>query len=307
MDLLARARAASDGRARAEAARSQRGSAVTAPRSAEDAVVPYDCLRDVLESHPLPYAMGVSARDVYAGIVVLYQKEHAANAAVEGAQMAKETAAPPEPQRLKMPEDALEDFTGVYAYKTHGTGHECSFCGEHVVLDEAHGESTCSSCGIVARSNLNFRPNPKHEDEQVSARKQQPQAQPQLPPWVAVKYGLVDANPTPFLKDLDHWNQFTHHGRDTLMDLDRTLTRWPDDSSTPKPARMAAAMLYPLLGANLPRIADVRKRVGSLGAVTSVVPEAGFPCGTCGHACHTGKQARLHCGVLSKWGKRKRL
>lgn len=310
MDLLARARAAADGRAQAVAARGRRGGAAAPPCLAEDAIVPYDCVRDALETHPLPYALGASPRAVYAGLAALHrQRGVAPEPAPDAAPEPAPESAPDLPPLAAHAEALLADVEHAgpahWLYKGgRRAAGACAFCAGHLLLDRAEGQAVCDSCGAVGAAGLNFVPDPKHDDDTPVQQANAASAPPALPPWAAVKYGLVDANPRPFLRDLEHWNQFTHHPRGLLEALDRALVAWPEGDGTPKDARMAAALLYPVLGDDLPRVADAR-RGGELGVVT-VEPEPTHACAGCGAKCHTGKQARLHCGPLARWGQKRR-
>lgn len=315
MDLIARARAAADGRAQAVATRGRRGGVVAPPRLAEDAIVPYDCVRDALETHPLPYALGVSPRAVYAGLATLHRQRGATPEATSAATPAATSAATPEatPERLLVDHawallaEVEQDYGAAHWLYKDGprTAGACTFCREgHMLIDRAEGQAVCASCGAVGAAGLNFLPDPKHDGDKPVQPANAASLATALPLWAAVKYGLVDANPHPFLRDLEHWNQFTHHPCGLLEALDRALAVWPEGDGTSKDARMAAVLLYPVLGDDLPRVADAR-RGGELGVVT-VAPEPTHACEGCGAKCHTGKQARLHCGPLARWGQKRR-
>ena len=82
-------------------------------------MVPYDCIREYLETHPMIQSLGVSARDVHSALTVLADTF---------------VVTEPEPPPSARPEKRVR----------------CTDCSSvNVILDEHEGVNVCDDCGVV--------------------------------------------------------------------------------------------------------------------------------------------------------------
>lgn len=230
------------------------------PAAAPSVVLPVDVVHDYLKAHPVVVHQFLTAQSVHAAILDLIR--------MDSSTPPPPATAPPAPLLV------------------------CSECHKgRPVLDMHRGEDVCDHCGVVfLRRHMSAASFSKDEPpvEKTAGRSQirgvsQLVIQTTTPP--------NDQPPFPHLKDLEHWNQFTHYSGDTLRDMDRVLQKWTKGAHS-RAARLTAVLLKTHVAAmsNVSLRQHERVRV-----VETAVPRAKFACATCGHRVHTSKDARFHC------------
>ena len=89
------------------------------------------------------------------------------------------------------------------------------------------------------------------------------------------------------------------------MHADRRLKHWSDGGTFSPDVRIAAVLLYPQIAHLFPSEQQVRKALGrgaALPVLEDPIPKPQFACRECEAPCHTGKEARLHCRLVERWG-----
>lgn len=239
-------------------------------------VLPYDLVRDVLETHKLLWGMRVAPRDVHTALRDVHSFE-SKSPLVQEREEAEES----------------NRFRGV---------ERCPYCNVGVVeVDARGGCRVCSDCGAV----LTLRSMTLHHDYSQTALSGQEHKEMTQALAATTKRFVSFGSEEPqsqHLDALEHWNHYTRHSCDEIATIDARLRAWeankvfsPTVSLT---CRQAAALLYPLLRDRLTNETMLREcvsRGATLPVITSIVPEARFACTTCGVRRHDAKSARFHC------------
>lgn len=225
-------------------------------------LVPLDLLRDVLVEHPLVAHLGLAVDETHAALLGLH--------AWTPAQASTAPARPP--------------------------ARACSHCDQVGTerLDAREGHRVCTACGAVLSGPLNvvreYDAPPRDDVFYDKPTRLQ-----------GVSRAVVEATSVPrprsYRADLEHWNQFTHAGHDTLTDADRTLQTWTEGGHRYE-ARLAAVLLRPVLQHHYPNPNGLRARLQrgeALPVIHDPEPPARFACPTCDARRHTAKDARFHC------------
>lgn len=224
-------------------------------------VLPYECVRDYLEAHPLVAHRPVDARAVHAALVALDAR---AQAPVQG----------PAPRRAA----------------------DCVECGAgYVVLDAAGGQHVCSACGLVqTRRTGNVAPEYVAPAPFVPRKRARDDGADALPGYLFLRARDPEYVALDELTELNAW---VHLPDDDVRACARTFTAWEGSGHT-RLAKMVACLLHPLLRAQFPSESDVRARVrqrASLPCVADPTPSPTFPCARCGALHYSKKEARFHC------------
>ena len=233
----------------------------------EAPLIPYDTVRDWLETHDVVVATRVDPFDVHACLVDLHtwlQRPQPATVAP--------VPLPPPPT--------------------------CDACKRTGYLDERDGAYACQGCGAVLLANVNVTRewiDPAQESWHTACH---PNVRGVSRPVLESILAPVVSDPvdrrSKHWEDLEHWNQFTHVGTDELRRWDRVLRNFGAHSHTSLVC-IVACLLYSRMRFD---ITDVRTRMLRglpLESGHVPVPEARFPCAACGHRLHRKRDARFHC------------
>ena len=178
----------------------------------------------------------------------------------------------------------------------------------YAVIDPHRGTSACNHCGAVLRTQLNLRSDPEYTQEVDLSpfRRKRGRATSILadvPQWMIDKTRASSAPRDAHRKlreELAHWNQFTQICESDLADVEQRVRRWV---ATSTPRRIAAALLHFRLHDRFPDESRMRSALRFAKKVEDISyspPKPSISCGECGALCHTGREARLHCGVMRR-------
>lgn len=252
---------------------------------------PVASTREFLESHPLLYGLQVDPCLVHK-------------------------------QLLRLRDASAEAASNVVVSASNRTEEEevCLHCRVgRPELDERNACHVCSSCGIVfsLRSvnvhgpDLHFDPEPHltlHRNfgtvpRGISRRN-----------WERSGMGSAAAVPLDelgravprmpehsgiSLRELEHWNQYTHHSQDALLQMLQQSERAPAPPSVHRDVKLAAALLFPLLQPQLEsldsKVRSAASRCQPLPQLQDPTPAPDFACPRCLKRVHSAKHARFHC------------
>ena len=232
-------------------------------------ILPYDCVREYLEAHPLVHALAVSPREVHAALVHLEER---------------------------CTERSEEEEILPRGERPPSGG--CAECGGYLLLDEHEGQHVCALCGVVpTRGTINVTP--EYRAPAPEPTRKRPRTVPGVPWWMLA--GMrADAATTALRRareDLEQYNLYAGHAPADLEDCARVFVTW-SGAAHRRDARLVACLLHPLVRAQFLRAADVRASLRQGRALATIVdptPAPRFPCGTCGTALHSMRDARFHC------------
>lgn len=175
--------------------------------------------------------------------------------------------------------------------------------------DVREGNMTCTSCGWVARSNMNVEYS--HDTTFAFGSTQ--------PTWLSRETlsRINELEPErkrapSHLGELEHYNQLFNYGIDELRRMDETLNKW--DARYREDVKIVTVMLYPVVVSQFLSSKRVRDKIVS-AKLRSVIsgsdlsdmelkhePDRKFRCDTCQKTFHTSKDARFHCRRSGVWG-----
>lgn len=235
-------------------------------------LLPYDTVREFLETHPLVHATGVNARDVHSCLTELH--------------VWLRTTAPVRPSA-----------------GTKEPAWTCAHCdGGRGVLDEREGHYACDACGAVLRTGVNVvrEWTDAAQDEWSTSRHPAVRGVDRRIVEASLSYVVSDEGqrPSKYWDDLEHWNSFAHVGEDELLRWDHVLRDFVSSRHCVL-VRIVACLLYARV--RFPEDVRARLRLGKRLERNDVpVPEARFPCGTCGVKVQRLRDARFHCKWMVK-------
>lgn len=229
-------------------------------RSALVVHLPLDVVHDYLASHPLVVHQLCTPQVVHRALLDLLQRERAPATEETG----ETRGAPPKEVRRTV------------CCPIH--------CDAPVQSDPREGNDVCSVCGLVLARHL--RVQPTFEEETFHGRTRVPGVSQQV---VQMATG-VKLEPS-YMEDLHHWNQFTHHTQDRLLEMDLLLREWTDGAHS-RAARLAAVLL---LSHVRPYANRPLTQCEAVEVLVDPRPKPTFACATCGEKQHSAKEARFHC------------
>jgi hypothetical protein len=231
--------------------------------------------------------MGVRPREVYDALLALLRFRRGREATSADAAAAPDAAPPAPPPR-------------------------CPHCGARggVRLDAREGVRGCEACGAV----LDLRPGNVEREYDAPAeldaacRRRLGEAPKGVPRWLlerSAAYTVADPHErrSAHWRDLEHWNAFARLPADDLARADRMLREWSDGG---REARLAAVLLWPRLQLPDEHAFRAAVRRGAPPAFATDVAPPRFACADCGAPAHTAKEARVHCAIAARWGRKRR-
>jgi len=277
-------------------------------------VLPIALARTYLLDHPLPHALGVGVADVHRALLALHCHVRASGEGGGGA--------------------GPVDGASASADRVR---HVCAACGGAPSLDEREGCYVCDGCGAVLSRSVNVVPEymapPELPPEQLRQRGVPGVPQSVLDRDEACRIASMDAAEVAsraaarlWRADLDRWNHLVHLGTDDLRYTERLLGEWSATGHA-REARLAAALLYPLVRDQIPEAHEVRRWVqqaatlpakerpaharAAMPGFVDRTPAPRFACRACGVMRHSRRDARFHCrtwggGGFAARGKRRR-
>ena len=244
-------------------------------------LLPYDCVRDFLEEHPLIDISDATPRGVYEAIVAILERTREATARDD---RIDERRAAPNEVRIE----------------------PCALCKGYKRYDSHTGDLICSSCGACSRftraedARLYDKP-----DEKSGGR---PTRDDNIAQWAKKSVEFAEGEYRRILieKDMDSWNDYRPggpcHGADAMTRLKR-LVHVPERVGPTD--RVMAALLLPAVerAFDFEQIADAVRQGKRLPTLAYDPPQPQFACQRCGAAVFNRYEERRHpCG----WGTKRR-
>ena len=272
----------------------------SAPRS----LLPFDVVRDYLETHALVRGMHISAKEVHAALLSLHAHILSRPLCKEADEVGEKSDG--EESESDDPGDPWQSFDRAKNANAPTAGAGCWCCGgTREELDAHEGHWICTSCGAV-RTLRSVNVKPEYVAPPV-VRRSRVQRANWVPRHLLARSACVISDPADrrsrHWESLQHWNGVVGLVEDDLACADRRLREWGGEQ--PVEARIAAALLYVRLKPQFPSESDVRarlKRGRGLETIADPTPSAKFACAKCGSRHHTARDARMHCWVAEKWG-----
>lgn len=263
------------------------GSSTVASPEGNGALLPYDLVSDVLETHAVVAAANAQPREVHRALCRLMDGKALLPSSSQSTQ-------PPPPPPMR-----------------HQT--TCLSChGHNLELDAREGSMVCRDCGVVCQTQLNVVLEWRNDPEVSPAATA---GVPGISEWMLARDAaqrercLSSHQGIPQL--LEHYNCYAHLGSDLLEEaahsfrtLRKAISRHEIHAS--EGACIAAALLFSMVKSRLPDEQHIRKcakRMQHLPTVDACAVQATFPCPNCHTMTFSSKCARMHC---RKWGQRKR-
>jgi len=236
------------------------------PRATFD-IIPYDCVREYLQSHSLVKTFNISIRDLHSAII--YVERH------------------------------LQTSCSSSNNKPSGAVPTCSECSSgHMEIDHHNGCMVCSNCGLVStRGSINIE---REWDSAVPIpRGKRPRGIPGVPKWM---YNQLMHDPrraymSETMDYLQHLNAYMGFTQDMLECVHTTFLSWTDNGYC-RNVKMAACMMHVVLKTQFLDENHVREKVrkrSHLPSVQDPCPQPTFACPKCGSMHHSKKEARFHC------------
>ena len=244
--------------------------AAAAPSSSQT-VIPYDCIRDYLEEHPMVRLFRLSSRDLHSALLYVDRNFKAPS------EEETPTQAPP-----KRPYDCTECDAGYFFVDAHG------------------GQYVCGNCGFVPhRGCINVQREWVDEvtEGQLAPRHKRAKYVPGVPKWMVDK---LSSNPRAAYEhsthsEMENMNGYMNLSPDMLLTAHCNFLRWTENGYN-RDVKMAACMFHTILHPQFLSDAEVRGMVRqrkSIPQVEDPTPKPTFPC-SCGVLHYSKKAARFH-------------
>lgn len=236
------------------------------PRPTFD-IIPYDCIRDYLQSHSLVNAFNIGTRDLHSAII--YVERHLQ----------------PLPEHHNTPSSAPVP-----------TCSECHI--GYMEIDAHNGSLVCSNCGLVpTRGSINIER--EWVSEAPQPRGKRPRGIPGVPKWMSdqLMHDSRDAYNKETMDYLEHLNAYVGFTPDMLDRVHKTFLSWTDNGYC-RNVKMAACMMHSVLKDQFLNEHVVREKVrkrSHIPAVHDPCPQPTFACPICGSLHYSKKEARFHC------------
>lgn len=271
-------------------ARLERATAVQVPvKDDAPSCVPYDCIRDYLETHQLVSFFGISSRDLHAALlhVERYTKRDL------------EEQDTPTPSPVKRPFDCTECKSG------------------YIALDAREGIHVCCNCGVVPHhGTVNVEREWFNEVNDCDLAPQHLRTRyiPGVPKWMVDKHvsDPRSAYERAVKEDMENMNGYMNLTPDSVALAHRTFLRWTENGYS-RDVKMAACMFHVTLqfqfmsNTSLRNVVNDKKMTGKqtidalckrdetvrIPQVVDPTPKPAFPC-RCGVLHYTMKTARYH-------------
>ena len=109
-----------------------------------------------------------------------------------------------------------------------------------------------------------------------------------------------------FKEDLEHFNAFTHLPLDELQHFENLLRSKSTVTSVSYNGKVVGVLLANILQKNLIPENKIKTSILTKRKISEVPtsPPKNFECNNCGVKCHTMKESRYHCTLLSKYKKK---
>jgi predicted RNA-binding Zn-ribbon protein involved in translation (DUF1610 family) len=275
--------------------------------SGEAVLLPLDAVRDFLACHEVVYGQSLTVQDAHAALIDLDAYERRRVAAMEA-------------ERSRPPVQARP--------------FDCTACGlGYLELDHHTGVHVCAKCGAVEElRSINVEPeySGPSEAERAEVRSQCRKRRERgghggalVPAWLLARdmasrvddgRCTAEARRSTLWAEMEHWNRYTQLCEIDLHEADVSLGRWTRDGRAAQrhtaAARVAAALLRPLVHTQFTTAREVRERTRLFqrpAVVVDPTPVPTFACPSCGAKQHTAKGARFHCQGAGFGKKRRRL
>jgi len=239
-------------------------------------LLPYDLVFDYLYNHPVVIASNVHTQDIYNAlklfIMVPKQEE--------------------EKKQKKIPFNCQHCEKGYLEIDTKEGYKVCGYCGiqetrmainiEPEFITQAEVDSNFGNTKIKGVSEIVIQMQCQYSDEYKVVRKS-------------------------CLDDLEHWNTYTNLGCDDLKQADNKLKTISKDTSSSHLAKTIAVLLSVHLKDKLINEKEFRECLRNKTPMLPVETSSNgtFKCLECDKLFFTMKDARFHCKIAKKWGKRK--
>lgn len=238
----------------------------------QSTVIPYDCIRDFLEEHPVVQLFGMSTRDVHSALLYVDRNLKP--------QVAEDET--PTPAPVKRPYDCTECNAGF------------------LVLDAHNGYHVCSNCGVIPhRGSINVEREwiDDVREDQLAPRHKRTKYIPGVPKWMVDK---MASNPRmayerSTLSEMENMNGYMNLSPDVVHAAHQNFLRWTENGYN-RDVKMAACMFHVILQGQFLSDVEVRGMVRQRKSIPQVVdpaPDPTFPC-RCGVLHYSRKAARFH-------------
>lgn len=244
---------------------------MTPQPSKQLAVIPYDCIRDLLEEHCMVQLFGISTRDLHSALLYVDRNFNAPSEEEASIQ-----ALP------KRPYDCTECNAGYF------------------FLDAHNGCYVCGNCGVIPhRSSINVEREWIDDvpEEQLAPRHKRTKYIPGVPKWMVDKLSTNSrmAYERSTLSEMENMNGYMNLSPDMLRAAHRNFLRWTENGYN-RDVKMAACMFHTILQSQFLSGAEVREMLRqrrSIPQVEDPTPRPTFPC-RCGVLHYSKKAARYH-------------
>ena len=199
-------------RPRARGERAGGGGGVTAR------LLPFDCVADYLDSHPLVQGLGLHVPDLHTALLL--------------------------DERVEATARANERASTEAAHRRSDPRQRCIDCNApDVVLSTTDGVYVCDACGVV-QSRRTINVTPEYVAPAVLPARKRPRTIPGVPTWMVRSMHSDEDRPQNHMEDLEHLNHYVRLSHEQLEECNVTLNRWTGGRFSPN-VRLVAVLLHP--------------------------------------------------------------